>query len=171
MKKIHHFTSEEKIKWFGYGEWVEEPDEVNFKHEGFKCKILRVVKTEMNGDKFGGHLCGYICIPKAHPWHSKGMGDIDVEVHGGITWTEVEEDGNFWVGFDCGHSGDLIPSMAYLRRTIPELIKIKEEEEERRKSYPHSVQHLFTETYKNCSYLLKECILLAEQAEKCLSVV
>lgn len=28
----HLLTSDEKIKYWGYGEWVEEPDEVFFTH-------------------------------------------------------------------------------------------------------------------------------------------
>lgn len=26
MKEIHKFSEEDKIKWFGEGEWVKEPD-------------------------------------------------------------------------------------------------------------------------------------------------
>jgi hypothetical protein len=37
-----------------------------------------------------GHLCGYIGLPKAHPWHGKDYDDIDAEVHGGLTYAGSE---------------------------------------------------------------------------------
>lgn len=33
-------------------------------------------------------------------------------VHGGITYSEQEDDG-YWYGFDCAHSGDLCPASRY----------------------------------------------------------
>lgn len=33
-----------------------------------------------------GHLCGYIAVPPAHPWFGKSYDDIDVDVHGGLTF-------------------------------------------------------------------------------------
>lgn len=64
MKSKHILTSDEKLKHWGYGEWVEEPDLVEFEHENFKCAIKRMVAPEMNGFLFGGYLCGYICLPR-----------------------------------------------------------------------------------------------------------
>ena len=54
MKSKHILTSDEKLKHWGYGEWVEEPDLVEFEHENFKCAIKRMVAPEMNGFLFGG---------------------------------------------------------------------------------------------------------------------
>jgi hypothetical protein len=61
---------------------------------------------------------GYILIPEGHPLHGKHYDDIDVEVHGGLTfsekasdlthWKEIkEEDRKSWViGFDTCHCDD-----------------------------------------------------------------
>lgn len=61
-----------------------------------------------------GHLCGYVVIPKSHPWHGKDYDEIDdkVQVHGGITYGQFEKDyGNeYRIGFDCAHLGDLVPT-------------------------------------------------------------
>jgi hypothetical protein len=38
-----------------------------------------------------GHLCGYIGLPPAHPWHGKWYDDIDAEVHGGLTFCGPEK--------------------------------------------------------------------------------
>lgn len=60
---------------------------------------------------------GYVVIPKGHPLHGKDYDDINVSVHGGLTfgisakeldWEELtEEDKEGWVvGFDTAHGDD-----------------------------------------------------------------
>jgi|ERR1700722_19801912 len=61
---------------------------------------------------------GYVIIPQGHFLHGKDYDSIDVEVHGGLTfsekasdckdWTDLsEEDKEGWiVGFDTAHLGD-----------------------------------------------------------------
>ena len=58
-----------------------------------------------------GHA--YVAIPKGHPLFGKNYDDINVSVHGGITFADESIDGQpkktegMWiVGFDCCHSGD-----------------------------------------------------------------
>ena len=60
-----------------------------------------------------GYRCGYLRLPKGHPWHGLGMLDIPVAVHGGITFAEADvecdapgADDAWWIGFDCAHAGD-----------------------------------------------------------------
>jgi hypothetical protein len=57
-----------------------------------------------------GHRCGYIGIPKGHSVYGKDYDEIDIDVHGGLTYAgddnyPVESD-LWWIGFDCAHSGD-----------------------------------------------------------------
>ena len=60
------------------------------------------------------HRCGYVRVPPSHPAFGKTYDELDVSVHGGLTFSEIEpctehEDGQgYWVGFDCGHAGDAI---------------------------------------------------------------
>lgn len=62
-----------------------------------------------------GHLCGYLGVPKDHPWY--GQDGNEIRVHGGISWSgdhipNLEPEPNiWWLGFDCGHYGDVIPYM------------------------------------------------------------
>ena len=60
---------------------------------------------------------GYVVIPPIHPWHNKDYNDIDVEVHGGLTfgepyetlsWPELTEadKGHWIIGFDTCHYSD-----------------------------------------------------------------
>jgi hypothetical protein len=53
-----------------------------------------------------GYRCGYICIPKGHPWFSKDYDDIDAFVHGGLTFARYDDEDSYWIGFDCAHYND-----------------------------------------------------------------
>lgn len=60
-----------------------------------------------------GYRCGYVRVPKGHPWHGKNYNEIECEVHGGLTFAEPDKvcdkggaDDAYWLGFDCAHSGD-----------------------------------------------------------------
>lgn len=55
-----------------------------------------------------GAVNGYVRIPEDHPWHGLGYDDIDVEVHGGLTYANEG-----WVGFDTLHAGDYWPGSPY----------------------------------------------------------
>lgn len=48
---------------------------------------------------------GYICLPEWHPWFNVEYDEIDVDIHGGLTFSSYDEDEDLWViGFDTGHS-------------------------------------------------------------------
>jgi hypothetical protein len=51
-------------------------------------------------------LCGYVHVPEGHPDANSFYDDVDVNVHGGLTFTCKAEGGGRWFGFDCGHFGD-----------------------------------------------------------------
>ena len=63
-----------------------------------------------------GVRCGYIKVLPGHPWYGKTTDNeklYDINVHGGITFAQADvscdgkgEDNGWWLGFDCGHSGD-----------------------------------------------------------------
>lgn len=76
--------------------WETEPNSTIFSHQGYKCEVKRVANL--------GHLCGYVTLPDNHPDVGKAYDDIDVSVHGGLTFGGCNT-----YGFDCAHLGDLIP--------------------------------------------------------------
>jgi hypothetical protein len=62
---------------------------------------------------------GYVLIPENHPLHGKHYNDIDVDVHGGLTFSELvnaemveswgldkQDEGKWCVGFDTAHYAD-----------------------------------------------------------------
>ena len=72
--------------------------------EGYHCRIWR---------NHMGVWCGYVTVPKSHPAFGKHYDDVDVDVHGGLTYSESEGHDDIWVlGFDCGHAGDIIIGMS-----------------------------------------------------------
>ena len=101
----------DKSKWAD-GPWTEEVDRLEFESHGLACHITRVSGL--------GHLCGYVGVPAGHPLYGISDGSIGVEVHGGVTFAEDECDGRseglWWIGFDCAHSGDVVPGSPLTRR-------------------------------------------------------
>lgn len=83
--------------------------EKDFIIDGYRCAII--------GQSLG-HRCGYVGIPKGHVLYGKDYSYIEnefnISVHGGLTFSDygdeiypVKSDENlWWLGFDCGHSGD-----------------------------------------------------------------
>ena len=104
------------------GQWNDEPDKVQFQdvETGYPCLIVRGPL---------GALCGYVGIESTHPLYGMDSSDerADVFAHGGVNFSgkcrptddpaqgvchlpaEGETDDVWWFGFDCAHSGDIIP--------------------------------------------------------------
>ena len=119
--------------------WETEPDFLEFVDEdtGYKCFIQRHPELK--------HLCGYVELPKEHKLYGIFSEEEDFEVHGGVTYTgkrEFEQQNyiaDYVLGFDCGHAGDLVPSV---------------------KSFYEK------EVYRNIEYVTNECKNLAKQLKE-----
>lgn len=131
------------------GPWNEEPDLIEWRDAvtGYPCLIVR--------NDFGA-LCGYVGLPPEHPLHGKDYDDANVDVHGGLTYANAcggdichmprtgESDDVWWLGFDCAHSGDLVPGLTMLAGTA-------------------GFKERAWETYKNVDYVEERVTSLAEQ--------
>ncbi len=151
------YLPEEKLAWFGEGEWVGEADCYRFIYKGLGCHIRRVVIQESCSETihmFGGHLCGYVRIPK-----ELLLSDYDdsIDCHGGLTFCQALGD-EFWIGFDCAHTGDYAPSMEKLKRDNPSWID---------REFPTLKEFegmaLFNTTYRNLDYCIEECKSIVDQ--------
>lgn len=91
------------------------PANTNKKYVGM-AKMFIKQNTWLKGMDVGWGN-GYVIIPEGHPFYGKDYDDIDVNVHGGLTfsefgykldWEEIKpEDKRSWVvGFDTAHWGD-----------------------------------------------------------------
>lgn len=157
--KVWHYMDEKKAKW-GAGEWQQEPDKMQWADEATKLPCL-IVRNQL------GALCGYVGVFKGHPYFEKEYRDINCEVHGGLTFSdfcephpenkehgichivsEGEDDHVWWLGFDCAHADDIVPSYFEAKKSIPALTFFMGE---------------YGEAYKNIDYVKNECRELAEQ--------
>lgn len=155
---MHELTSDEKLEAWGLGEWVEEADYCEFDHKGYVGIVKRVYYKHGNGPIELGHFCGYVVIPKGHPWHGKDYGNLDCEVHGGLTYHESLQHFDYVIGFDCAHSGDICPGTAKIMQQSRKSI------EER---FPELNLHktkLWEESYKNMDFVKEEIKKLVDQA-------
>ena len=163
--KSQSWTFVDKTGW-GDGPWQAEPDKLQWPDEttGLACLIVRNPR--------GGHLCGYVGVPKGHPAYQHHYDDVTIpgqeygpEVHGGLTFAsgcETDEaerahgichivepgepDNVWWLGFDCAHAGDRSPGFDRL------LTRYERE----------STFHSF-EQYRDVAYVKAECASLARQ--------
>lgn len=89
------------------GERTDEPDYIAWYGPAlYRCRAIRNIVT--------GNWCGYVGLPFGYAFAC----DIsDLEVHGGITYDEVdasphgEELKGWWLGFDCHHVDDHAPAL------------------------------------------------------------
>lgn len=155
----------DKSQW-GAGPWQDEPDRVEFEHLGFPCLINRNMRH--------GNLCGYVAVPPGHPWHGKDRNELDVEAHGGLTYSAAchddichvpkagEPDDVWWLGFDCAHFLDVSPGLdAFMEKTLPDHLKP-------RRHLPETLGALdesWTPRYRTVAYVRAQCEALAEQAK------
>jgi len=130
---------------WGEGEWNDEPDRVDFIHAGFSCFIQR---------NSSGNWCGYVGVPSTHPAYEMPYDDVQVSVHGGLTYANKcsghlchtpepgMSDDVWWLGFDTGHYMDISPS--------------------------HQLKVLRGDygTYKNMEYVTNETKQLADQLKE-----
>ncbi len=56
-----------------------------------------------------GYNCGYLRLPSNHRFYKTAYDDIPVHVHGGLTFSQLDENDNWVIGFDTAHFGDLVP--------------------------------------------------------------
>lgn len=120
-----------------------------------------------------GAWCGYVAVDEAHPYFAEDVMDLDFEhdlnVHGGVTYNDfcaghichVPEPGRpdrvWWIGFDCGHYNDYVPSVeANIQRLYDEgKLPFRSTDE-------HMPAYL-RKTYKPVAYVRNEVEDLARQ--------
>lgn len=155
------YTTMDRSDW-GPGPWDDEPDKVQWRdpETGIACLAVR---GRM------GSWCGYAGVEEDHPAFEKGYNEVNVDVHGGLTYANhcmegpeetvvchIPEPGKpdhvWWLGFDCAHFMDLVPHMeAYRRKTYEET------------GDPIWAADEHVGSYKPLSYVRKEVTDLARQ--------
>lgn len=135
-----------KAAMFGEGQWLDEPDRLEWRTVDLPCLAVR--------NPLMGQWCGYVGVPPDHPLHGRDKNNTDdLSVHGGITYAAAcegpichvpqpgEPEHVWWFGFDCGHVYDLVPGIHGRQAS-------------------RAYQPLF---YRSLSYVRLECCQLALQ--------
>jgi hypothetical protein len=106
---------------FPHRPWETEPDHAAWTDEkmGMRCRIRRNPITLT--------LCGYVGVPTGNLlWGLSDKSDdaselinaencwreLDMSVHGGLTYAQEDDDGWWWFGFDTAHHDDFSPGLA-----------------------------------------------------------
>jgi hypothetical protein len=176
MIEEHILTSDQKLEVWENGEWVEEADRYEWEYKGLKCEVLRHIHQDGDFISGMGHLNGYVTLPKGHPWEDHEYDDIDVEVHGGLTFGQRDKDGITLIGFDAAHLYDETPSSTekvyrYLMKKVMEKVgKESSEYLDLSQSYEKIISisakfadHHSMDSYKNFAFMKRECESLADQ--------
>ncbi len=163
---VEEYRTKDKTTW-PKGPWDDEPDKVVWVDEttGLDCMIVR---------NHQGSLCGYVGVGKDHEYYNVDYDTIDVDVHGGLTFSDSCQTGSpevvvrhipqpgrsddiWWLGFDCAHYGDKSPYVLKLYLDpddeSPYVLKLYSD-------YgipdPEAM-------YRDLDYVIKECESLAAQ--------
>lgn len=107
-----------KASW-GPGPWQSEPDLVAWWTRGLPCLAARGP---------AGSWCGYVAVPRGHPYYHRDYDHCRVECHGGLTFCgqRLPGEGWWWLGWDYAHAFDYMPALgavvADLMRERPEAL-------------------------------------------------
>ena len=78
-----------------------------------KCEIILDKGTYKGFNyvivNYGTHPCCYVAISQGHKFFEKDYFDIDVDCHGGLTFSDYRDFGNgkeYYIGWDYAHYGD-----------------------------------------------------------------
>jgi hypothetical protein len=113
------------------GPWNDEPDKVQWRDAATSMPCVAKRASQF------GHWCGYVGVAPTHPLHGKEYDDLDIAVHGGLTFAAGCQDGPpaqtvchvpdagepehlWWFGFDCAHCDDYSPYDAQRAKERPE---------------------------------------------------
>jgi hypothetical protein len=161
----HRFSSDEKMEWWGYGEWVEEPDLVKFKYKDIECMVTRVameVPYAKDFHMFGGFLNGYVALTADHSFYQKKYEDILVDCHGGLTFGETY-DNHYWIGFDCSHSFDYVPSTENMKKMAPCMESVRNWERKAKEMFGINSAFVSIKQYRNIEFCISECKSIIDQ--------
>lgn len=109
---------------------------------GLKTRTFRGYRIyiQLRYEEFasGFHYCGYVVVPKDHPFYGKEYEDVDpyITIHGGLTFSGYHSGismGEYLLGFDTGHAGDNISEcdeeyvLGECMRLVNQLINAKDD--------------------------------------------
>ena len=95
--------------------------EKRFDYKGFPCVVVMQAMC---------YRTGYVGIPKGHVLYGKEYVDIDIDCHGGLTYSrdyliDQSDKDVWWIGYDTGHylDGHDVASARELFKDYPETLR------------------------------------------------
>lgn len=89
------------LKEMAYGDRLDGEILADGTYKGYEVRVI----------SYGTHPCCYVKLEDGHKYHRKDWYDVNIGVHGGITFAEEVSgeqrwsDG-WWIGWDYAHVGD-----------------------------------------------------------------
>lgn len=87
-----------------------EPGVDAWEYRGIVCVVRHVLSPGgrplpigPKGEPANGWDCGYVRLPKGHPWEGRHGDQIPSDAFGGITFSAVDREGHTWIGWDGLH--------------------------------------------------------------------
>lgn len=148
------------------GPWQNEPDFKYFIYKDCICVVKR--------NYYSGALLGYVLVKKNSKF-DKHYDDLNFNVHGGLTYSgdiyfkEELQDQNLnlddynCIGFDCAHSGDIMPAYDAMNREIEKINELKKLAEINSKIKELRLSLSFAATYKTVEFVENELRNLVDQ--------
>ena len=160
--------------------WENEENRYELEIRGYLCLIIR---------NRAGALCGYVGVPKGHPAYTKHYDELDISVHGGLTFSDEGMDESheetlyykprfhndkrlWWIGFDCAHYQDYCPAThATMYKSYFEIAKGEGVSDEEARAFARQQTQIFEqsehEIYRDVAYVKRELMNMVNQL--CLS--
>lgn len=112
-----------------------------------------------------GHRCGYVGITNSHKFFNKDYFDLDINVHGGLTYSKIASTypspdfkGLCVFGFDAGHAWDRLDFEAL------QLYKLTQEQKDHIEFLKKC--QISNSSLKTLDYMIDECNNLSKQLSK-----
>lgn len=135
------YTSDEKLRFWGYGEWVEEADRVAFTHKGISCVLLREEPRKDNG----GCWNAFIELPFNHPWAQKEGDLLGCRAHEEFLF-KLKVEGQLMVGISFSGPDDLVPESLFKSR------------------WSITYTCFLSRTYRNITHCVEKCCQIINEA-------
>lgn len=128
-----------------------------------------------------GHRCGYVAIKPEHPYSKTPVemreflgrkrphydyDSLNIECHGALTFMAPDHGlkdllpiscNDMWIGFDCGHFGDMCDTAAFKKY-------FGEEENKEKQSFFNAMNHGYEgQSVKDFSFVQHECESIIDQ--------
>lgn len=105
------------LKEMAYGGQCDGEILADGTYRGYEVRVI----------SYGTHPCCYVKLDKGHKYNGKDWYDVNIGVHGGITFSEeVSNDhrwsDGWWIGWDYAHAGDYFYYMNDGKRYTTEML-------------------------------------------------